>query len=75
VMAIEQERQVQVESFVVANVKCGGCASTITTGLQGLAGVHDVQVDVASGRVDVAGDTLNRDILQNKLAQLGYPVR
>ena len=73
-MAIEQEIKVQVESFEVANVKCGGCAVTIKEGLQGVAGVRDVQVDVAAGRVDVGEDALERDMLQNKLSELGYPV-
>jgi copper chaperone CopZ len=65
----------QIESFDVANIKCGGCASTIVEGLQKMAGIQDVQVDIAEGRVKVTGAGLTRQLLQNKLAELGYPVR
>lgn len=65
----------QTESFEVANVKCGGCAATIEKGLQGLAGVQDVQVDVTTGRVVVSGNDLARELMQNKLSELGYPIR
>ena len=63
------------ENFEVANVKCEGCATIIKTGLQGMSGVETIQVDVASGRVEVAGGELARDLIQAKLAELGYPVR
>lgn len=65
----------QTESFEVANIKCGGCAATIKTGLQDVSGVQDVQVDITGGQVEVIGDGLVRETLQNKLAELGYPVR
>lgn len=65
----------QKESFIVANVKCGGCATTIKQGLLGLDGVEDVQVDIVEGRVEVSGKALTPVALQNKLAELGYPVR
>jgi len=66
---------VQVEKFEVANVKCGGCVTAIKEGLLTLAGVHDVQVDISSGQVEVEGDNLSQQELQSTLADLGYPVR
>jgi len=66
---------VQKESFNVANVKCGGCATTIKQGLLDVVGVDDVEVDIAEGRVEVSGKVLTRMALQNKLTELGYPVR
>jgi len=72
---ITGEFNVQKESFNVANVKCGGCAETIKQGLLGVGGAEDIQVDIADGRVEVRGRTLTRMPLQNKLAELGYPVR
>lgn len=64
----------QSESFKVMNVKCGGCASNIQTGLANLTGVLTVEVDIESGTVKVQGDGLNPATLTAKLAELGYPV-
>lgn len=62
------------ESFKVMNVKCGGCASNIQTGLSQLDGVSSIEVDIESGQVEVQGDGLDRPALMAKLAELGYPV-
>lgn len=62
------------ERFVVSNVKCDGCVTNIKAGLQDFPGITEVQVDVASGQVDVSGANLQRGEVQNKLAELGYPV-
>lgn len=63
----------QTEEFTVSNVKCGGCASAIQNGLQGLPGVETVEVSVQDGRVTVTGEGLSREDLSGKLAELGYP--
>ncbi len=62
-----------VEVFIVQNVKCGGCVAAIESRLQGLAGVHGVTAEVATGRVVVTGEELNRPLLQQELAAAGYP--
>jgi len=59
--------------FKLQNVKCTGCASTIRDGLGKLAGVEQVEVDVASGTVQLQGD-VPQDTIRTTLAQLGYPV-
>ncbi|MFP4181426.1 MAG: heavy-metal-associated domain-containing protein [Thiohalospira sp.] len=63
------------ETFDVDNVKCGGCAAAIRDGLSEVAGVESVEVDVATGRVEVAGSGLDRGELATRLAGLGYPER
>lgn len=63
------------ENFEVNNVKCGGCVANIQNGLSAVAGVTGVDVDQASGKVLVEGDSLDRQILSEKLAELGYPER
>ncbi|MFP4132211.1 heavy-metal-associated domain-containing protein [Thiohalospira sp.] len=63
------------ETFDVDNVKCGGCAAAIRDGLAEVAGVESVEVDVATGRVEVAGSGLDRGELATRLAGLGYPER
>lgn len=63
------------EEFDVTNVKCGGCAANIQTGLMAMAGVTAVEVEIASGHVTVSGEALLRASLEAKLAELGYPVK
>ena len=55
------------------NVKCGGCASAISTGLMEDPRIQQVDVDIASGRVTVeATDDIRADI-EARLSALGYP--
>jgi copper chaperone CopZ len=63
----------QTENFNVMNVRCGGCVTTITNGLQKIAGVAAVDVNISTGRVTVSGDGLRRDVLAGTLKELGYP--
>lgn len=57
------------------NIKCGGCASAIKTGLGADPRVQAVEVDVPSGRVSVEAEGDIRAALEARLAELGYPAR
>ena len=57
----------------VENIKCGGCVSSIVSGLKALDGVVSVQVDVEQGRVTVDGDDALRPMVGEHLKKLGYP--
>jgi copper chaperone len=59
-------------SIKVQNVKCGGCANAIETGLNALAQVQHVAVDIATGTVTVSGE-VEAQQLQQTLMELGYP--
>ncbi|MDH3354291.1 MAG: heavy-metal-associated domain-containing protein [Chromatiales bacterium] len=61
------------ETFTVQNVKCGGCASTIESGVSEMAAVNSVTVEVESGTVTIESDGIERATLSSKLAELGYP--
>ena len=56
-----------------SNIKCGGCVSTIETGLNGFAGITDVKVDIESNVVSIQGKELDKTVIENKLTELGYP--
>jgi copper chaperone len=58
----------------VENIKCGGCAQSIKTGLLKVEGVSDVQVDIHDGAVEVSGDNLNEEVIVKKLHSMGYPL-
>ncbi|KAB2935781.1 MAG: heavy-metal-associated domain-containing protein [Candidatus Contendobacter sp.] len=61
--------------FAVQNIKCGGCASAIQTGLRQDARVLKVAVDVPTGRVTVETEGDRRAELSAALKALGYPER
>ncbi|MFM2400026.1 MAG: hypothetical protein RL341_2183 [Pseudomonadota bacterium] len=62
-----------LHTIAVENLKCGGCATTITHSLSALPGVSAVQVDVEHGQVSFeAADTARAEAV-HKLQQLGYP--
>ena len=57
----------------VENIRCGGCANTITQSLQKLEGVSSVSVDIENGRVTVTAATDDRERLVANLLKNGYP--
>ncbi|MEN9988408.1 MAG: hypothetical protein RLZZ585_1447 [Bacteroidota bacterium] len=56
----------------VENLKCGGCVSSVEKALKSIEGVHEINVDLESGMIEVVGHA-NRVQLVEKLAGLGYP--
>lgn len=61
------------EIIKVQNVKCGGCASNIQQGLEGMSGINSVTVEVATGEVSLEGDVIDRAAVITQLKELGYP--
>lgn len=59
--------------LLVQNVKCGGCASAIQTGLSKDTRVKEVTVDVPTGRVSVETEGDIGAELRATLQALGYP--
>jgi copper chaperone CopZ len=61
-------------SIVVQNLKCGGCAHTITTALEKLDFISDLDINVVESKVTFnftsEMDTLR---IKEKLKNLGYP--
>lgn len=59
----------------IQNLKCGGCAKTITNKLSHLNNVSDIKVDVEEGSVTFSykedGDLL---VVMDVLKENGYPV-
>ena len=55
------------------NIKCEGCASTIKGALCRISGVHEVAVELATGRVTVKADEGLRDAITAALRASGYP--
>ena len=63
--------QLEIQS---SKIKCGGCVATIEKGLNDFAGVTEVKVDIESNIVNLQGSELDKTAIENKLAELGYPI-
>lgn len=58
----------------IQNLKCGGCANTVTKGVLSIKGVSEVAVDVETSKVTFnAIDTETVNSVKTKLSSLGYP--
>ena len=61
-------------TIVIQNLKCGGCASTITTKISAIENISNVTVDLETSAVSFEAvseeDTIS---VKNKLAAIGYP--
>ncbi len=60
--------QIQVE-----NIKCGGCANSISSKLAEIDGVEGIQVDVDAGMVNVEGSAETQSVVTESLLKMGYP--
>ena len=59
--------------IAVENIKCGGCASTITSKLTKLEVVNQCEVDVAKGVISIDGDESGKAEVARLLLKIGYP--
>ncbi len=63
-----------INSIIVQNLKCVGCAKTITTKLSALENISDVEVDVESSEISFAHkDDKDAEAVVMKLNALGHP--
>jgi len=58
----------------VINVKCGGCASTLTSKLQEEFGVVEVDLTVEPRKITVDIEDDRMEALATALKKLGYPL-
>lgn len=62
--------------FQVNVMTCEHCERAVTAELSALPGIVDVQVDAASGRVQVTHETpLERVVVESAVEDAGYTVR
>jgi len=57
----------------VDNIKCGGCANSITKALMAIDGVSYATVDIESGDIHIESDEALRGVVTERLLELGYP--
>ena len=62
------------QTFEVINVKCGGCASTLTEKLKDEFGTVEVNLEVEPRQITVDIEENQLDDLAATLKKLGYPL-
>lgn len=64
----------KTETITIANLKCGGCETSIKNALGKLNGVQSVQVDFETDSVQIqVENSTSRQALTEVLHGLGYP--
>ena len=61
-------------TIVIENLKCGGCANTITKKLIELEGIETISVDKDIAEVKMNGTEQALTRAEERLSELGYPV-
>jgi copper chaperone CopZ len=62
------------ETIVIANLKCGGCETTIKNKMKAINGVKSVFVDNDTDTVTLTYEgEIKRQVFLKKLHDLGYP--
>lgn len=62
------------QTFEVLNVKCGGCASTLTKSLKDEFGEVEVNLEVHPRQITLELQDEQKEALKLKLRSLGYPL-
>ena len=62
------------QTFEVLNVKCGGCANTLTKSLKDEFGEVEVDLEVTPRKITLELENDQRENLKLKLRSLGYPL-
>ena len=60
-------------TVIVSGMTCGHCAASVREEVGSLAGVTDVDVDVASGRVTISSSApIEADAIRGAIEEAGY---
>lgn len=60
-------------TYTVAGMTCNGCVNKVTNAVTGVAGVEDVDVDVATGTLEVIGSA-DDSAIRAAVAEVGYAI-
>lgn len=63
-----------VKTYTVQGMTCGHCVSSVKEEVGELSGVTDVEVDLATGRLDVAGESVTDDAVRLAVQGAGYEI-
>lgn len=61
-------------TYTVTGMTCEHCVMSVREEVGEIAGVTDVEVDLASGRLTVAGENISDEAVEAAVADAGYEV-
>jgi copper chaperone CopZ len=61
-------------TYTVAGMTCDHCVMSVREEVGEIAGITDVDVDLATGRLTVAGEDISDDAVKAAVAEAGYEV-
>jgi copper chaperone CopZ len=61
-------------SYTVSGMTCAHCVLSVTEEVSGVAGVRSVDVDLATGRMVVAGEGFTDEAVSAAVDEAGYEV-
>jgi copper chaperone len=64
----------ETQTFRIAGMTCSHCVMSVREEVSDIAGVAAVDVDLASGRLTVAGDGVAEAAIRAAVAEAGYEV-
>jgi copper chaperone len=72
---MEEYVQTRQYTWLVENIKCGGCAKTVKNNLNAIEGVKGVDVDLEEGRIQLSyhGDDDIKEEAMSRMIKAGYP--
>jgi copper chaperone CopZ len=59
-------------TYIVTGMTCEHCVAAVGTELGAIAGVSEVEVDLASGAVVVSGSDVDREAVRLAVEEAGY---
>ena len=61
-------------AYTVQGMTCSHCVSSVREEVSEIAGIHAVDVDLASGRLTVSGAGVSDEAVKAAVAEAGYEV-
>jgi copper chaperone len=68
------EGELSVKTYTVQGMTCGHCVSSVKEEVGEIAGVTHVDVDLATGRLDVSGNGVTDDAVRLAVEEAGYKI-
>jgi copper chaperone CopZ len=63
-----------IRDYTISGMTCAHCVLSVREEVSEVAGVQDVEVDLASGRLTVTGESISDEAVKAAVADAGYEV-
>jgi Cu+-exporting ATPase len=68
-------KELMMTVFQVEKMTCNGCARHVTKAIQSIQSAAQVNVDLASGKVEVTPSPADPAVVAKAITEAGYPAR